>query len=56
MKAGDVNNINVKPKRIMLQKRGTVTAVAGDKKITFRYIPASELKSIRCSAYEYLVK
>ena len=40
----------------MLKKKVTVTGIVVDKKVTFRYIPASELKSIRCSAYEYLVK
>jgi hypothetical protein len=55
LKNGDNNAARNKPmKRVMLRKLGTVTATEGNKKVTFRYISASELKSRRCSAYEYL--
>jgi len=55
METEDKNIANNKPKRIMLKKRGTITATKGDKKVTFRYISASELKSKRRGTYEYLV-
>jgi len=56
MKTGDVNNTNVKPKRVLLTKRGVITSVYGNKKVSFRYISPSELKGIRRAAYDYLIK
>jgi len=47
---------NGKPKRVMLTKRGVITSIVGNKKVSFRYISPSELKGIRRTAYDYLIK
>jgi hypothetical protein len=56
MKAEDKNSVKEKPKRTLLTKLGTITSSEGDKKITFRYVSPSELKRIRRTTYDYLIK
>jgi len=56
MNTEDKNIANLKPKRVLLTKRGTITSVVGDKKVTFRYASPSELKRMRRSTYDYLIK
>jgi hypothetical protein len=56
MEAIDKNIEKNKPKRVLLTKRGVITSVFGDKKVSFRYISPSELKGIRRATYDYLIK
>ena len=56
MKTNEITNADGKPKRVLLTKRGVITIVVGDKKVSFRYVSPSELKGIRRTAYDYLIK
>ncbi len=56
MKAKDTNRQMEKPKRVLLTKEGTITSVVGDRKVTFRYITPMELKRMRRTTYDYLIK